>query len=174
MILVALGSNLPSHYGSPVETLEAAFVQLSQHEAIDVIARSDVYMSAPVPVSDQPWYHNAVIAVETDLKPFTLLAVLQEIEADFGRERALGSEGRNAARTLDLDIIGYHDVVLDEVGLEVPHPRMAGRAFVLYPLCDVAPDWVHPVSGGSVSSMIDGLPDGQDIRKLEKNNAKAG
>ena len=171
MILIALGSNLPSSYGSPLETLEAAIAQIDAHDDLSVLACSAVYKSAPVPVSDQPWYHNSVISVETDLKPFTLLAVLQEIEIMFGRVR--DAEERNAARTLDLDIISYDDCVIDEAGLQIPHPRMVERAFVVLPLCDIAPEWEHPVSGLSVAKMVDALPAGQDIQKIEgeKNDA---
>lgn len=165
MILIALGSNLSSEYGSPLQTLEAAIARVDGHENISVVQRSFFYKSAPVPISEQPWYHNAVIAVETGLKPFTLLATLQEIEMQFGRER--DGSNRNAARTLDLDIIAYHDVVLDEAGLEIPHPRMGERAFVLMPLYDVAPEWEHPVIGASIEEMLENLPTGQKLHKIE-------
>jgi len=165
LILIALGANLPSEYGDPLKTLHAAIVRIDAHEGVHVVARSHVYKSAPVPLSDQPWYHNAVIAVETDLTPLPLLLMLQEIEVDFGRRRDDGD--RNAARTLDLDIVAYHDVVMDEAGLEIPHPRMADRAFVLLPIRDVSPRWQHPVSEAFIADMIDGLPDGQDLHKIE-------
>lgn len=165
MILIALGANLPSEHGEPLETLLVAMARIDAHDDVCVVARSHVYKSAPVPLSDQPWYHNAVIAVETDLKPFTLLATLQEIEVEFGRERDFSN--RNAARTLDLDIIAYGDDVLDEAGLEIPHPRMAERAFVLLPLNDVSPQWEHPVSGLSIGEMIEMLPEGQDLQKIK-------
>ena len=151
LILIALGANLPSVYGSPLKTLMAAIECIDSHEEIAVVRRSAIYKSAPVPISDQLWYHNAVIAVETGLKPFTLLAVLQEIEINFGRERAAGE--RNAARTLDLDI---------------PHPRMSDRGFVLFPLSDVSPEWKHPITGAFISKMIEALPKVQDIHKIEE------
>jgi len=168
LILVALGSNLPSEHGDPLATLMAGIARIDAHDDIAVVARSAVYKSAPVPISGQPWYHNAVISIETDLKPFTLLASLQEIEAVFGRER--DASNRNAARTLDLDVIAYDNLVIDEVGLEIPHPRMGERAFVLLPLCDVGPHWKHPISGLSVAEMIDGLPLGQEIVKIDEVN----
>ena len=166
MILIALGANLPSVYGSPLKTLTAAIECIDSHEEIAVVRRSAIYKSAPVPISDQPWYHNAVIAVETGLKPFTLLAVLQEIEINFGRERA--ADERNAARTLDLDIVAYHDFIIDEAGLEIPHPRMSDRGFVLFPLSDVSPEWKHPITGAFISKMIEALPKVQDIHKIEE------
>lgn len=165
MILVALGSNLPNMYGSPLETLEAAVARIDAHDDVSVVKRSLIYTSAPVPFSDQPWYHNAVIAVETELKPFTLLAVLQEIEIEFGRVR--DAENQNAARTLDLDIVAYDDFVIDEAGLSVPHPRMTERAFVLMPIRDLSPEWKHPISGASISEMIEQLPEGQDLHEIE-------
>jgi len=165
LILIALGSNLPSEHGTPLETLETAIARIDAHEDITVKSRSKIYKSAPVPLSDQPWYHNAVILVETGLKPFTLLASLQEIEMQFGRERDLSN--RNAARTLDLDVIAYDDLVINEAGLEIPHPRLADRAFVLMPLNGVAPEWKHPVSGASVAEMIEALPVGQELYKIE-------
>ena len=170
MILISFVANLPSRYGSPLQTLQAAIKQLDVRSDINIVSVSDIYLTAPVPVSDQPWYHNGVLSVETDLAPRQLLAVLQSVEAEFGRERG----ERNAARVLDLDILAYNDEILDEEGLILPHPRMSSRAFVLYPLRDVAPLWRHPVSLEGVGAMIAGLPADQDIRKVEHHDAKAG
>jgi len=165
LILIAFGSNLAGEYGAPIEVIKAAVERIDAHDDISVVSRSFIYKSAPVPLSDQPWYHNAVIAVDTDLKPFTLLATLQEIEMQFGRER--DADNRNAARTLDLDIVAYDDVVMDEAGLEIPHPRMGERAFVLLPLNDIAATWRHPIHGGVISEMIAALPAGQELHKIE-------
>lgn len=163
MILIAFGANLPSAYGSPLETLREAIRQLDSLSNISVISVSNIYISAPVPISDQPWYHNGVLAVDTDLEPRALLDVLQGVEADFGRERG----ERNAARVLDLDIVAYNDAVLDDEGLQIPHPRMAERAFVVMPLRDIAPEWQHPVTGLSMAKIIEALPAGQNIQKIE-------
>lgn len=170
MILIAFGANLPSRYGSPLQTLQAAIKQLDARSDVHVLSVSDIYLTAPVPVSDQPWYHNGVLSVETDLSPRALLSVLQSVEAEFGRERG----ERNAARVLDLDILAYNDEILDEEGLVLPHPRMSERAFVLYPLRDVAPLWRHPVSMEGVEAMITTLPADQEIQKVEHHDAKAG
>lgn len=159
-----MGSNLSGCYGSPAGALVAAVAAIDACDGVRVIAQSPVYKSAPVPISDQPWYHNSVIAVETLLEPLDLLKVLQGVEVRFGRERVDGE--RNAARTLDLDIIAYHDVVLGDVDLEIPHPRMADRAFVLLPLYDVEPKWKHPVSGLCIEEMVELLPEGQDIQRI--------
>ncbi|MCB1532498.1 MAG: 2-amino-4-hydroxy-6-hydroxymethyldihydropteridine diphosphokinase [Alphaproteobacteria bacterium] len=160
MILIALGANLPSQFGPPEETIQAAYTALARR-GIAVRARSSVWLSAPVPVSNQPWYRNAVAQVETALDIPALLDVLKEIEAEFGRE----SRERNAARPLDLDIIAYNDDVLESADISVPHPRAHERAFVLLPLQEVCAGWIHPVLAHSVEDLIAALPPGQDIRK---------
>jgi 2-amino-4-hydroxy-6-hydroxymethyldihydropteridine diphosphokinase len=150
MILVGLGANLDHpRFGAPERTLDAALEALGQR-GIAVVARSRYYRSAPVPASDQPWFVNLVAAVETRLPPAPLLAVLHEIEADFGRTR----QQRNEARVLDLDLLAYHDRVSAPGEVPVlPHPRLAERAFVVLPLSEVAPDWRHPESGLSVAQL---------------------
>ena len=155
MILIALGANLPTErFGEPRAACEAA---LSEFEArgIHVVRRSRWYRSRPVPPSAQPDYVNGVVAVETTLDPRALLAELHSIEAAFGRER--GEKG--AARTLDLDLIAYHERVSDggARGPVLPHPRLTSRAFVLQPLSEVAPDWRHPASGRTLAELIAAL-----------------
>ncbi len=151
MILIGLGANLPSDYGTPAETLEAAKVSLEK-SGLKILKSSRTYLSAPVPVSDAPWYANSVVSIETDLNANDLLYTLNKIETDFGRVRTY----RNAPRVLDMDIIAYNDGVIGEDGehLCVPHPRMHERAFVLKPMMEIAPDWVHPCLRESVSSLI--------------------
>jgi len=162
-ILVGLGANLPSErHGSPVATLEAALRSMAG-KGLTVVACSSWWESAPVPVSDQPWYVNGVAEVATALAPAALLGVLHEIEAEFGRVRSVV----NAPRVLDLDLLAYGDVV--RTGPEaplLPHPRLAERAFVLKPLAEVRPDWHHPVSGRSLSDMLAALPSGQIVRPV--------
>ncbi len=127
---------------------------------LDILASSHIWKSAPVPFdAAQPWYYNAVVSVRTSLSPQALLALLLEIERDFGRVRSV----KNAARTLDLDLIAYHDEILTGPDLVLPHPRMSERAFVLRPLAEIAPEWVHPVSHKSLSDLISGLPESQEI-----------
>jgi len=158
MILIGIGSNLPSDYGPPRETCAAALEALAQ-EPLTVVARSRWYRSAPVPLSDQPWFVNGVAAVETGLDPVALLAVLHRLEAAYGRPPPEARAGTpNAARTLDLDLLAY-DAAIRE-GPEppiLPHPRMAGRAFVLLPLREIAPDWRHPASGETLAALIEAL-----------------
>lgn len=154
MIFIGVGANLPGPGRiSPQETCEAA---LACFEAVGlkISARSRWFKSAPVPVSDQPWFINGVVAVETSLKPGDVMAELHKIEQQFGRNR----EKRNAARTLDLDLLVYDEEILEgseEPGtLRLPHPRMHERAFVLLPLKDIAPDWRHPVLNRDLNDLI--------------------
>lgn len=161
MIIIALGANLPSDYGLPCETLEKAKGAIESY-GVRIVGRSQTYLTAPVPVSDDPWYHNSVVAVETDKDPYELLSLLQKIENEFGRVRTV----RNAPRLLDLDLVCYNDDIVDRPELIVPHPRMNERAFVLYPVRDVCPDWSHPVSGLSVNDLISSLPDDQEFKVL--------
>ena len=161
MILIALGANLPSKYGEPEETLKAALRAL-EARGVDVVRQSSVWLTAPVPVSDQPWYRNAVICVKTSLEPFELLELLHEVEAEFGRVRA----AKNEARALDLDLLAYDDLIINENGFTVPHSRMSERAFVLKPLQEVAPGWKHPVSGRLIEDLITDLPENQEIEKV--------
>ncbi|WP_343038735.1 2-amino-4-hydroxy-6-hydroxymethyldihydropteridine diphosphokinase [Skermanella pratensis] len=141
-------------YGSPQDICEAAIGALQDH-GISVVARSRWFRTAPVPVSDQPWFVNGVIAVATGLNPADLLSLLHEVEAEFGRTRSI----RNEARLLDLDLVAYDDLVTDGgTPPTLPHPRMHERAFVLFPLSDIAPDWKHPATGIDLSDLIAALP----------------
>jgi 2-amino-4-hydroxy-6-hydroxymethyldihydropteridine diphosphokinase len=161
MILIGLGANLSSTAGPPRATLEAALVRLNT-AGVKVVARSRWYHTAPVPVSDQPWFVNGVARVETVLDPAALLDVLRETELAFGRQRTVP----NAARTLDLDILDYDGRVEAGTELTLPHPRMQDRAFVLLPLADVAPGWRHPVLGRTVEALISALPSAQKAEPI--------
>ena len=142
-IFIGLGANLPSpRFGSPRETLAAAVAALPRH-GVRPLRQSRWYRSAPVPASDQPWFANAVVAVATELAPIDLLAALHEIEHAFGRRRARPQQ----ARAIDLDLLDHGGHVEAGRSLVLPHPRMHERAFVMLPLREIAPDWVHPVSG---------------------------
>ena len=163
MIFVGIGANLPSSYGSPRQTCERAVEALIE-AGIAVVARSRWYETAPVPVSDQPWYVNGVAALKTNETPEKLLQLLHSIEARFGRVR----RERNEARVLDLDLLAYHDRVQSgPEGPILPHPRLRDRAFVLLPLAELAADWRHPETGEAISDLIARLDPGQETRPLE-------
>jgi 2-amino-4-hydroxy-6-hydroxymethyldihydropteridine diphosphokinase len=115
-----------------------------------------------VPPSDQPWYVNGVASVETALAPLALLEALLAVEAGFGRRRSVP----DAARTLDLDLLDYDGRLCATATLELPHPRLHERRFVLAPLCDIAPEWRHPRLGLTAAELLARLPLGQPIRRL--------
>ncbi len=170
MILIALGANLPSRAGAPIRTLPAALHFLDVRGA-QVCGVSHYYRSAPIPPSGQPDFVNAVARIKSDLDPWSLLALLHETEAAFGRQR----KDRWEARTLDLDLIDYHQFVTtgaaagqEEGGmpLVLPHPRLDERAFVLCPLMDVAPSWRHPRSGRLAGDLFAALSPPQDCTVL--------
>ncbi len=153
MIFVGLGANLPSKFGSPADTITAALSALTE-SGLKVLASSRLWLTAPVPVSDQPWYHNAVARIETDLPPLGIFRILQQIENDFGRVRLV----RNEPRILDLDLLSYHETIQKDPQLILPHPRLHERGFVLLPLQDIAPDWTYPGTGATLATMIAALP----------------
>jgi 2-amino-4-hydroxy-6-hydroxymethyldihydropteridine diphosphokinase len=152
MILIALGANLPSHAGSPAQTLRASLAMLSEN-AVRPVSVSNFYASPAWPNPSDPSFVNAVARVETSLDPAALMELLAQIENHFGRVR----KTRNAPRTLDLDLLDY-DGRVSEGPPVLPHPRIEARDFVLMPLRDAAPDWRHPVSGRSVDELIAALP----------------
>lgn len=167
MILIALGANLPSQFGTPAQTIEKAYEALEE-KGICIIAKSRIWLTAPVPFDpDQDWYHNSVIAVETGLNAHDLLDLMLGIEKEFGRVRTI----KNAPRLLDLDLIAYHDeIIKDGDRLIVPHPRMHERLFVLKPLEDISDNWSHPVSGQTISKMLHDIPKDQEAKPLEESS----
>lgn len=142
---IALGSNL----GDSRATLEAAVQQLAQTPEIQVTARSHWYQTAAIG-PPQPDYWNGCVLLQTTDAPLALLERLLAIEAQFGRVR----RERWGPRTLDLDLLLVDDLILELPRLQLPHPRMRERAFVLVPLAEIAPDWVEPVSGCAIADLV--------------------
>jgi 2-amino-4-hydroxy-6-hydroxymethyldihydropteridine diphosphokinase len=149
MIYIGLGGNLAFENMSVPATLQAA-IGVMPSFGVTPNKISHFYRTRPVPVSDQPWFVNAVVACTCELAPPELLRALLTIEETFGRVRSV----KNAARTLDLDILDYHGKIFSDDMLALPHPHLASRAFVLLPLRDVAPDWKHPVTGSGIATLI--------------------
>ncbi|MGB8031198.1 MAG: 2-amino-4-hydroxy-6-hydroxymethyldihydropteridine diphosphokinase [Terracidiphilus sp.] len=150
---IALGANLPSPVGPPDATFAAALEHIRSLGRI--AAHSSLYSTAPVGVADQPRFLNAVVALETVLAPRPLLDALLTIERFFARDRSASVP--NGPRTLDLDLLLYGDLVLAEPGLEIPHPRLAQRAFVLVPLAEIAPNLRIRPSGLTAAQLLANL-----------------
>ncbi len=149
-VALALGSNL----GDRLANLRAAVAALKDVMSVTLI--SPVYETAPAYVTDQPAFLNAALIAETTLTPRALLHHLKELEKRLGRTETF----QNGPRMIDLDILFYGNQVVDEgAPLIIPHLRMAERRFVLQPLADIAPYWMHPQTGLSVSAMLALLPE---------------
>ncbi|PSL17854.1 2-amino-4-hydroxy-6-hydroxymethyldihydropteridine diphosphokinase [Shimia abyssi] len=171
--LLALGGNLTSPFGEPVETISEALKHLNKG-AIKLLAVSRFFQTPCFPAGAGPDYVNAAVVVRTALDPHALLMRLHEIEAVFGRERVQ----RWGMRTLDIDLIAFGQRVLPDQDTQIawqqiapdaqtsatpselilPHPRLQDRAFVLGPLCDVSPTWVHPLLGRTLAEIYSQLP----------------
>lgn len=155
---IAIGSNL----GDRVGNVRKAVSMVCDGVNARLLAMSSLYETEPWGVKDQPRFVNAVMKVETSLDPVELLARTKAVEETMGRQRGL----RWGPRTIDLDIVFHGSVVMDEQGLVIPHPGAAERAFVMVPLAEIDPGFVHPVLGKSAAEIAGGL-DRSGIRKLE-------
>ncbi len=154
-VYIALGSNLRER----AENLRFARERMDTAD-LQVLRVSSIYETEPRGLTEQPWFLNQVLEVETTLSPPQLLARLLDIECDMGRKRDLP----NGPRIIDLDIILYGDRVVSEAGLQVPHPRMIERRFVLEPLAELAAELYHPIHRRTVSELLDGVMD-QTVRR---------
>ncbi|MFL7869398.1 MAG: 2-amino-4-hydroxy-6-hydroxymethyldihydropteridine diphosphokinase [Anaerolineales bacterium] len=143
-VYIALGTNL----GNRLANLRAA-IQAMPPE-IQVLAESHVYETPPWGYEEQPAFLNMVIKAETKLEPEPLLKRLKQLEVELGREQNF----RWGPRLIDLDILFYDDLVLDSPPLVIPHPRLHERAFVLVPLADIAPNYIHPVLDRPVRELL--------------------
>ncbi len=146
---IALGSNI----GESQAILEGALKTLEQTPGITIKAKSSWYKTAPVGGPSQPDYLNGAAILQVQLSPQQLLKILLEIEQEFGRVR----QERWGPRTLDLDILLFDDLIVETPDLQIPHPRMTQRAFVLVPLAEIAPDWIEPVTGEPISQLAQKL-----------------
>ena len=169
MILIAFGSNL-SFCGQPSAVIVERAVK-ALGEFVDIQAVSRFYASPSWPDESKPAYVNAVVSGQSELAPEALMAALHALEAGFGRRRA----EKNAPRTLDVDLLAYDDLIRNsdvKDDLVLPHPQIAARDFVLAPLCDIAPDWRHPVSGLTAREMLAVLP--EKMAELLENQPNLG
>lgn len=137
-VYLSIGSNI----GDKQQNLENAIKRLHKLNKIDVIEVSSFYKTQPQNYTDQDWFVNAALKIKTLLDPLELLAVLKTVEKNLDKD---GKSFRFGPRVIDLDIIYYEDLILKTKILEIPHPRMHERCFVLIPMCDIGAHTIHPI-----------------------------
>ena len=140
MKILALGSNLKFNNNSPLENIESAYEYLERSN-IKILQKSHIYQSEAYPNKSDPIFCNSAVSIETNLNPFDLLNKILEIERLFGRVR----KEKNNPRTLDIDIICYDNVILNQENLKIPHPFLQKRPFVFLPIRDLDENWIHPI-----------------------------
>ena len=155
IVYISLGSNL----GDRAATLEHAIAAMDSAR-IHVARQSPFYLTEPVGAPGQGWFLNAVVEAETSLLPLQLLHALLKIERELGRRRITP----HGPRTIDLDLLFYGSAVIRSQELEVPHPRLIERRFVLVPLARIAPEFRHPILHKSIAQLLAETPDRSEVR----------
>jgi 2-amino-4-hydroxy-6-hydroxymethyldihydropteridine diphosphokinase len=153
-VFISIGSNIGDRAAN-IHTAIKALERLGK-----VLAVSSLYETEPVEFTEQPWFLNCVVRLETALDPHELIDGLLSIEREMGRSR----EQKKGPRNIDLDILLYGDLLLNDATLTIPHPAMHKRRFVLEPLSEIAPEIVHPVLRRTIRELRDALPQGQQVR----------
>ena len=165
--LVSFGANL----GEPARQIKEAVARLRENKKIRFQKASSFYLTEPVGPVPQPPFVNAVAEWATELEPEEVLEILLRVEREMGRERTL----RWGPRAIDLDLLLFSDRIVEIPGLNVPHPRMHERRFILAPLAEVAPEAVDPRTGKSAAELLAGLPGGGPwVRRLDETWEQAG
>ena len=155
---LSLGSNL----GDRDLQLRTAIERLARHG--NVVRVSPLYETEPLEFTQQAWFLNCAVAFGTTSAPAELLQTVLSVEREMGRQRTQDK----GPRLIDIDILLFDQLVVNEKGLTIPHPGMALRRFVLEPLAEIAPDVVHPVLGKTARELLKELPPGQIVRQVEK------
>lgn len=155
---LGIGSNL----GNRIKNLEIVISSLSRHPDIKVNVFSSFYETEPIGYKEQGWFINQVIQIETSLSPNYLLKVTQKIEEALGRKRAI----KWGPRTVDIDILLYSDLIMNDSSLRIPHPHLTKRGFVLIPLAEIAPSLIHPILGESIRKILIDSSPGDLVKKI--------
>jgi 2-amino-4-hydroxy-6-hydroxymethyldihydropteridine diphosphokinase len=157
-VYLSLGSNV----GDREAQLRAAQARLSGVGR--VVVASSFYETEPVEFTEQPWFLNFVLALETSNTPQQLMTAILRIEEEMGRRRTQ----KKGPRSIDIDILLFDDIIMDSTNLTIPHPALQQRRFVLEPMAEIAPEVVHPSLKKTIRELRDTLPPGQVVRKLQK------
>jgi 2-amino-4-hydroxy-6-hydroxymethyldihydropteridine diphosphokinase len=162
-VYLSLGSNMGDRAGNIARAVAAL-----RQRGVRVTQESSLYETEPLEIREQPWFLNCAVAAETELPAEQLMEVLLEIERELGRERVLPK----GPRLIDMDILLYGSDIVRGPQLEIPHPRMAERKFVLVPLAEIAGEANHPVAMMTIAEMLEATADRSEVRKwLGKNTA---
>jgi 2-amino-4-hydroxy-6-hydroxymethyldihydropteridine diphosphokinase len=156
-VYLGIGGNL----GNREKNLEIAIKALAQ-KAGTLMAVSPVYETGPLGFKSNDQFLNLVVVLETELTPVKILNCIMNIENGLGRKRR---KGKYVSRTIDIDLLFYENIIIENSELIIPHPRMHERKFVLVPFCDIAPDYIHPVFQRSIRELLDSTEDKSIITK---------
>lgn len=169
---LGLGSNL----GDRVAQIHHAAMLLGSHPAIELVETSCLYETEPIDIVSQatndsdapeqaPWFVNCALKIDTELSPVDLLSACLEVERQLGRDRSANppKEQGYSSRTMDIDILFYDSQIIREPDLDIPHPRLHERTFVLVPLLEIAPEWKHPSLGKTIRELHLALPHPEDV-----------
>ena len=170
MVYIGIGSNLPSEFGNRFKNIDLA-ISILEKKDVKILKKSSFYETFSQPNRNDPKFINIVISVETNLSPIDLMLTLIRIEEKLGRKRKI----RNEPRTCDIDIIDFRGIVkilsVDNFELKLPHERLIDRNFVLHPLKEICPNWIHPKSKKSIDILINNLKlSNNEITKLSQND----
>ena len=156
MILLSLGSNLPSKFGDSKNTILKCYEFFNNND-IKILKKSSFYETFAIPNKSDPKFVNSVISVETRFSPEELIKYILKVEKKFDRKR----EQINAPRTCDIDIVDFNSEIINifnkNIPLEIPHPRLEQRSFVLYPIREIDKNWKSPLSGKKIDQLIENL-----------------
>jgi len=161
---IGIGSNV----GDKIDNCLKGIVEIGRINRNKIIAVSSIYKTESIGYTEQEWFVNCVIKIKTDLTPYFLLYYLQDVEKRLGRKRGkiASTSSRWGPRTIDLDILMFNRVIIDDVQFKIPHPRMHERRFVLEPLSEIDENLIHPVIKKSVRTLLDELGTGQRVEPL--------